>query len=69
MARRYVRMAPIEYIGRFMQKWWDYAIADELHQLANLTAQGNALGVLARTGKATFGIDRDVAIGLRRRSL
>jgi hypothetical protein len=63
-----VRMAPIEYIGRFMQEWWDYAIADELHQLANLTAQGNALGVLAR-GEAIFGIDRDVAIGLRRRSL
>jgi len=51
-----VRMAPIEYIGRFMQEWWDYAIADELHQLANLTAQGNALGVLARAGKRFLGL-------------
>jgi hypothetical protein len=28
------RMAPLEYIGRYMKGWWDYAIADELHQLA-----------------------------------
>lgn len=63
--KKIVRMAPIEYIGRFMPEWWDYAIADELHQLANLTAQGNALGVLARR-KAIFGIDGDFAIGLRR---
>lgn len=51
-----VRMAPIEYIGRFMPEWWDYAIADELHQLANLTAQGNALGVLARAGRRFLGL-------------
>jgi len=42
------RMAPIEYIGRFMTGWFDFAIADELHQLAGDTAQGNALGVLGR---------------------
>jgi hypothetical protein len=29
-----VRMAPTEYMGRFMPEWWDYAIADEIHQLA-----------------------------------
>jgi hypothetical protein len=28
------RMAPLGYIGRYMHGWWDYAIADELHQLA-----------------------------------
>jgi len=27
-------MAPTEYMGRFMPEWWDYAIADEIHQLA-----------------------------------
>lgn len=42
------RMAPIDYIGRYMKGWWDYAVADELHQLAGDTAQGNGLGVLAR---------------------
>jgi len=42
------RMAPLEYIGRYMTGWWDYAIADELHQLAEETAQGNNLGVLYR---------------------
>jgi hypothetical protein len=51
-----VRMAPIEYIGRYMPEWWDYAIADELHQLANLTAQGNALGVLAHAARRFLGL-------------
>ena len=45
------RMAPVEYIGRFMKGWFDFAIADELHQLAGETAQGSALGVLARAGR------------------
>jgi len=44
-------MAPIEYIGRFMGGWFDFAIADELHQLAGDTAQGNGLGVLGRAAK------------------
>jgi len=29
-----VRMAPAEYMGRYMPEWFDYAIADEIHQLA-----------------------------------
>jgi superfamily II DNA or RNA helicase len=41
------RMAPIEFIGRYMPGWFDYAICDEIHQLAGDTAQGNALGALA----------------------
>ena len=41
------RMAPIEFIGRYMPGWFDYAICDEIHQLAGDTAQGNALGMLA----------------------
>ncbi len=45
---RIQRMAPLDYIGRYMKGWWDYAVADELHQLAGDTAQGNGLGVLAR---------------------
>jgi superfamily II DNA or RNA helicase len=40
------RMAPLEFIGRYMPNWFDYAICDEAHQLANDTAQGNALGTL-----------------------
>jgi hypothetical protein len=42
------RMAPLDFMGRYMKGWWDYAVADELHQLAGETAQGNGLGVLAR---------------------
>jgi superfamily II DNA or RNA helicase len=41
------RMAPTEFIGRYMPGWFDYAICDEVHQLAGDTAQGNALGTLA----------------------
>jgi hypothetical protein len=45
------RMAPVKYIGRFMKGWFDVSIADEIHQLAGETAQGAAVGVLARTGR------------------
>ncbi|HEV2327107.1 MAG TPA: DEAD/DEAH box helicase [Terracidiphilus sp.] len=48
---RIQRMAPIEYVGRYMRGWFDFAIADELHQLAGDTAQGNALGVLGRAAE------------------
>ena len=51
-----VRMAPTEYMGRFMPEWWDYAIADEIHQLAGDTAQGNALGVLNKTARRFLGL-------------
>jgi superfamily II DNA or RNA helicase len=51
-----VRMAPAEYTGRYMPEWWDYAIADEIHQLAGDTAQGNALGVLNRTARHFLGL-------------
>jgi len=50
------RMAPLEYIGRYMKGWWDYAIADELHQLAQETAQGNNLGVLYRCSLKLIGL-------------
>src|SRR5271165_2177330 len=48
---RIQRMAPIEFAGRYMQRWFDFAIADELHQLAGDTAQGNGLGVLGRAAR------------------
>jgi superfamily II DNA or RNA helicase len=42
------RMAPIEFIGRYMDGFFDYGIADEVHELkSGETAQGNALGTLA----------------------
>ena len=45
--RRIRRVAPLEFIGRYMPHWFDYGIGDEVHQLAGDTAQGNALGTLA----------------------
>jgi hypothetical protein len=50
------RMAPLQYIGRYMKGWWDYALADELHQLAQETAQGNNLGVLYRCARKLIGL-------------
>ncbi len=44
-------MVPIEYIGRYMHGWFDFAIADELHQLAGDTAQDNGLGALGRAAQ------------------
>jgi superfamily II DNA or RNA helicase len=50
------RMAPIEFIGRYMPGWFDYAICDEVHQHAGDTAQGNALGTLASCSKRIVGL-------------
>jgi hypothetical protein len=42
------RFAPIDFIGSYMADgFFDYAIADEVHELKGDTAQGNALGTLA----------------------
>jgi len=49
-------MAPLDYMGRYMKDFFDYAIADELHQLAGDTAQGNGLAVLGRIGKRLVGL-------------
>ena len=43
---RIQRMAPIEFMGRYMKDWFDFSIADEVHQLAGDTAQGNGLAEL-----------------------
>ncbi len=44
---RIPRMAPIEFIGRYLGGFFDYGIADEVHELKGETAQGNALGTMA----------------------
>ena len=53
MAREFGRVAPLDFIGRYMPGWFDYAICDEAHQLANDTAQGNGLGTLAACADRT----------------
>lgn len=48
------RMAPMEFIGRYLRGFFDYGIADEVHELkSGETAQGNALGTLASACKRT----------------
>jgi superfamily II DNA or RNA helicase len=50
------REAPINFIGRYMHGFFDYAICDEMHQLAGDTAQGNALGTLASCSDRIVGL-------------
>jgi superfamily II DNA or RNA helicase len=50
------RMAPLDFMGRYMKGFFDYAIADELHQLAGDTAQGNGLAVLSRISHKLIGL-------------
>jgi hypothetical protein len=47
------RFAPVDFIGRYMPDFFDYAIADEVHELKGDTAQGNALGTLAACARHT----------------
>jgi len=47
------RFAPVDFIGRYMPDFFDYAIADEVHELKGDTAQGNALGTLAACAPRT----------------
>jgi len=50
------REAPIDFIGRHLRGFFDYAICDEMHQLAGDTAQGNALGTLASCADRIVGL-------------
>ena len=59
-------MAPLDYMGRYMKDFFDYAIADELHQLAGDTAQGNGLAVLERICEKAGRINRHDDGGLCR---
>lgn len=47
------RFAPVDFIGRYMPDFFDYAVADEVHELKGDTAQGNALGTLAGCAQHT----------------
>src|SRR5579883_385390 len=47
------RFAPVDFIGRYMPDFFDYAIAYEVHELKGDTAQGNALGTLAGCAQRT----------------
>jgi SNF2 family DNA or RNA helicase len=49
------RFAPATFIGRHMKDFFDYFIADEVHELKGEdTAQGNALGTLAACTRHTL---------------
>ncbi len=49
------RCAPMDFIGRHMKGFFDYGIADEVHELKGAdTAQGAALGTIASCAKRTI---------------
>ncbi|HTX77030.1 MAG TPA: helicase-related protein [Terracidiphilus sp.] len=53
--RRLRRFAPASFIGRYMKDFFDYFVADEVHELKGEdTAQGNALGTLAASAGHTL---------------
>jgi hypothetical protein len=43
-------------MGRYMKRFFDYAVADEMHELANDTAQGQALGPMASMARRTLAL-------------
>lgn len=48
------RLAPVDFIGRYMPVFFDYVIADKVHELQGDTAQGKALGTLAACAQRTL---------------
>ena len=65
--QRIRRVAPMEFIGRYLSDWFDYGIGDEVHQLtAGDTAQGNALGTLAACYRPAGGLDGHIVERIRR---
>ena len=49
------RFAPADFLARYMPRFFDYAVADEVHELkGGDTAQGNALASLAVCAKRTL---------------
>ena len=60
--KRNRRVAPMEFISRYLPGFFDYGIRDEVHQLtAGDTAQGNALGTLAACTDQLGGSHRHLA--------
>ena len=47
------RCAPMDFIGRYLKGFFDYGIADEVHELKGDTAQGAALGTIASCAQRT----------------
>ena len=47
------RYAPIDFIGRRLKNFFDYGVADEVHELKGDTAQGAALGTIASCARRT----------------
>lgn len=53
--KRLRRFAPASFISRYMKGFFDYFVADEVHELKGEdTAQGNALGTLAACARHTL---------------
>lgn len=51
-----LRMAPMEFIGRYLKGFFTYGIADEMHQLAGETAQGQSFSWLISACRFAIGM-------------
>ena len=60
------RCAPMDFIGRHLKGFFDYGIADEVHELKGDTAQGAALGTIASCARRDDHFDRNLERGIRR---
>lgn len=47
------RCAPMDFIARYLKGFFDYGVADEVHELKGDTAQGAALGTIASCARRT----------------
>src|SRR5258706_10502532 len=57
-AKKNLRFAPVGFFRPDKAGFFDYAIADEVHELKGDTAQGNALGTLAGCAQNQVGLTR-----------
>ena len=60
------RCAPMDFIGRHLKGFFDYGIADEVHELKGDTAQGAALGTIASCARRMIILIGTLKRGTRR---
>lgn len=57
------RYPPAKYIAKYLKGYFDYLIADEVHELKGETAQGNSFGQLASACRKTIALTGTLAGG------
>ena len=50
------RYSPAKLINKYLRGFFDYFIADEIHELKNMTKQGDSLGLISESVNKTIGL-------------